>query len=403
MFLALAVQPPLCQQVSCSWGAPGDATSRNLLAQMAAQGQAFFNASGDNGAYSSFNSLPQAGGPNWVGDPDDLSPYITEVGGTQLSTLGANGVPGWRTYTAETTWNNYAGNCSTWDSGGASGGGICSVVDTASPGHELIMPAWQVGFANGSNGGSTSFRNIPDLSICGENFWVCYGGPSLNWQDPFDGTSGAAPLWAGYLALVNQQAASLQRGPIGSPNPWLYQLAQTPTTYAQAFHDIADNSDNAFHDLSGTACYPVAYHAVTGYDLCTGLGSPNGMALVYALAGLAPTATPSPTITPTFTVSPTVTPTPIFLASGKGHCVLAPLPARHGQPLTLYFKAAPQRTRWTLYDLAGEAVKQVDIQGTGPHRCPTDTLASGLYFARIQVDYLDGTGETLLLKVAIVR
>jgi kumamolisin len=452
--LHAVVQAPLCRQVSCSWSSDGSLSIASLLAQMAAQGQAFVNASGDNGAYD----LNDYAGP--VGLPDSLSPYITEAGGTSLTTQGPDGVAHWCTYTSESTWNNFDPNGYTCNDlfnnagsgfGGASGGGICSVSqpsDPNFPSDQLGLPSWQSGFANGANGGSNSYRNIPDVSMNAQGFWVTDHGPVARRtvtpdfyggtdHEVLDGTSGAAPLWAGALALANQQAAAQGRPPVGFANPWLYQLARSPTPYAQAFHDIADGSDNAIHALVTPTlttlenCDPVSFKAVTGYDLATGLGSPNGMGFINALVGLLPTptltpspsATPSvtpsfsvsptfsvtPSTTPTFTASPspsdspTATPSPAYLSSGQVRCVLAPQPARDGEPLTLYFKAAPARTRWQVYDLAGEQVAQLDIHGPGPHRCPTDHLAPGLYFAHIVVDYADGSAETLLLKAAVVR
>jgi len=466
VLLAVTTFAPLCRQVSNSWTSDNSASIATYLATMAAQGQAFVNASGDNGAYNN-NNVAYA-----VGFPDSLSPYITEAGGTSLTTQGPDGSPHWCTYTSESAWNNFydpdscnaifnngLGNAS----GGASGGGFCDGGSGALYSQALALPSWQAPFVNGSNGASNSYRNIPDVSMNGQGFWVTDNGPvaananndvygGTN-HDVLDGTSGAAPLWAGLLAVANQQAAAQGRGPIGVPNALLYQLAQTPTTYAQDFHDIADNSNNGLNGMRShlqptpVACDTVVYYAVTGYDLVTGLGSPRGMALVNSLVGLlpsptatatpaftrtdtptvspspsitqtftpsptisdSPTASPTPSVTPTFTPSPTISdsptasPTPAYLASGRGRCVLAPQPARAGQPVALYFKAAPNRTRWQVYDLAGEVVADLDIAGSGPHRCPTDKLAPGLYFAHIKVDYADSTAETLLLKFAVIR
>lgn len=393
--LAAVVQPPLCAQVSCSWSTDGDATTQALLAQMAAQGQAFLNASGDFGAFGSANV---AGHP---GFPDSLSAYITDVGGTRLSTSAAAGVPGWRTYTAETVWDNYSGNCGGTGTGGSSGGGICDTnASGAAPSKQLALPSYQAGLASAANGGSNTWRNLPDVSIVAEGFWVTYGNGQ---SGVFDGTSGSAPLWAGFLALVNQQAVAQGRGPLGSPNSLLYQLAKTPTTYTQAFHDIADNSDNGLTDTSGVQCDPLVFKAVSGYDLATGLGSPKGQALIDGLVGALPTYTASPTTSPTPSISPTFTPGPAFLASGLGRCVLAPQPVRDGQPATLYFKALPARSQWRVYSLSGELVGSLDQSGHGPHRFQTGSLASGLYLARIHVDYEDGSGEDLLQKMVVLR
>ncbi len=76
------------------------------------------------------------------------------------------------------------------------------------------------------------------------------------------GTSAAAPLWASYWAIVNQQRAAIGEPPLGFPNPILYRIAQGPN-YSVDFHDIKDNSTN------------LKYHAVTGYDTATGWGTIN--------------------------------------------------------------------------------------------------------------------------------
>src|SRR5208282_455828 len=87
------------------------------------------------------------------------------------------------------------------------------------------------------------------------------------------GTSASAPLWASFTALVNQQAGGV---PVGFLNPIIYPLALT-AGYANDFHDITSgNNSNSFS--------PGLFSAVTGYDLATGLGSPNGQDLINALA-----------------------------------------------------------------------------------------------------------------------
>jgi kumamolisin len=77
------------------------------------------------------------------------------------------------------------------------------------------------------------------------------------------GTSAVAPLWAGLIALANQK---LQR-PVGYLNPKLYSLPSS----AGAFRDITSGNNGA-------------YQARSGWDPCTGLGSPDGAKLATALA-----------------------------------------------------------------------------------------------------------------------
>ncbi len=77
------------------------------------------------------------------------------------------------------------------------------------------------------------------------------------------------------MALANQQAALRSQAPVGWANAALYLTAGSPA-YAACFHDVADNSPDG------------PYRAVAGYDLCTGWGTPTGMALINAM--LAPNA-----------------------------------------------------------------------------------------------------------------
>lgn len=227
----------LAAQISCSWGFDIDLTSEQIFLQYAAQGQSFFLASGDSGAFA---------GP--VFQPSD-NPNITVVGGTELTTDGSQG------WVSETTWNG-------------SGGGISTVYP---------IPWWQQGIDMSANQGSTSMRNLPDVAMIAHNVLVIADNGH---QVPLDGTSIAAPLWAGFMALVNEQAAASGKPPAGFVNPALYALAQS-TNYSQAFHDI-QTGDNTSQDS------PSLFQAVAGYDLCTGWGTPNGTNFINALLGLDP-------------------------------------------------------------------------------------------------------------------
>ena len=233
----------LAKQISCSWGggAP-DPSAETVFQQMAAQGQSFFNASGDADAFTGFIDFPSD------------SPNIIQVGGTTLTTSGAGG-----SYTSETVWN--AG-----DSSGSSGG-VSSLYS---------IPGWQQGTSMTSNQGSAKMRNIPDVALAADNVWVAYHDGSTAATDVFTGTSCAAPLWAGFTALVNQQSVSNGRSTVGFLNPALYTIGNG-STYATNFHDTT--SGNNYSSAS-----PSKYAAVAGYDLCTGWGTPKGSALINSLA-----------------------------------------------------------------------------------------------------------------------
>jgi kumamolisin len=245
---------PLSKQISCSWGwTPADNTTLDpYFEQMASQGQNFFAASGDSSTWSSSNEAWPA---------DDVN--VVTVGGTDLTTSSAGGP-----WSSETAWSD-------------SGGGI-------SP-DKFAIPTWQQisGVINSSNKGSTTYRNGPDVSANG-NFSFYYCADQEGCGTGLGGTSFAAPMWAGYLALANQQAAA-NGELIGFINPTIYeQAALGGTTYSTLFHDIT----------SGTSG---SYSAETGYDLVTGWGSPNTTGLINLLApasSLATTTALSSTLNP---------------------------------------------------------------------------------------------------------
>ena len=95
-----------------------------------------------------------------------------------------------------------------------------------------------------------------------------------------EGTSFATPLWAGFVALVNQAAAAKGQPPIGFANPALYAIGKS-TNYHSCFHDITTG-------YNFTPTSPSKYSATNGYDLCTGWGTMIGSNLLQAL--LAPPA-----------------------------------------------------------------------------------------------------------------
>jgi hypothetical protein len=253
------------KQLSSSWGWGGgpSATTDAIFKNMQAGGQSFFNASGDSDAFttgaSSVNGVDSTS-PNLANDPSS-SPYITQVGGTTLTMNGTGS-----SYSSETVWNwGYDADAGAYV---GSSGGISSYYS---------MPSWQTNVSNmASRGGSASFRNIPDVALTGDNVYVVYGGSAAG-SDGIGGTSCAAPLWAGFMALVNQQAASEGRPSAGFINPALYTLA-AGASYSACFHDVTTGNNE-------WSSSPSLFSATAGYDLCTGLGTPNGQGLINALAG----------------------------------------------------------------------------------------------------------------------
>lgn len=225
------------KQMSCSFGfSPPPATMDQIFQQYAMQGQTMFQASGDNGANA---------GPLF---PPFDDPNITAVGGTSLTTSGSGGP-----WLSETTWRG-------------SGGGVSTTYS---------IPSWQLGIDMTANQGSTTMRNVPDVSILADTiiFTVNKNGQTGG----IGGTSAAAPMWAGFMALVNQQAAANGKPPIGFFNPIIYALGKGPNR-ASILHDIT--TGNTTNSSS-----PTKFFAVPGYDLCTGWGSPIGPNMINTLAG----------------------------------------------------------------------------------------------------------------------
>jgi len=240
------------RQVSSSWTWTGGPSpiSDQIFKEMALQGQTYFNASGDHDAY-----LPgQVDDPNQFYCPDS-SPYITAVGGTTLQTAGPGGP-----YTGERVWN--------YTQLGVDGIGSCGGISSY-----YAIPTWQQGISMTLNHGSTVNRNIPDVALTGDNVFVYADGGPMS----VAGTSCATPLWAGFTSLINQQAASNNLAAVGFLNSKIYALAKT-TNYAVCFNDIIVGNNE-------WSSSPTNFPATAGYDLCTGLGTPNGTNLINALAG----------------------------------------------------------------------------------------------------------------------
>lgn len=232
----------LAKQLSCSYGMDINLSTIQIFQQFAAQGQSFFQASGDFGAYASA-----------VDEPID-DPYITVVGGTTLTTT-TNG-----DWASEKVWQAPAGDDGLGDPvpAQAPGGGVSTV---------YAIPSWQQGISMTSNQGSTTMRNLPDVALVSDNLDIVWGNDFIlqSMDLPEGGTSLAAPLWAGFMALVNQQAAENGQPPIGFVNPALYAIGKS-TNYQSCFHDIINGANTNSSSLT-------KYYATAGYDLCTGWGT----------------------------------------------------------------------------------------------------------------------------------
>jgi kumamolisin len=238
--------PGAVWSLSIGWGCDALITATDLkpvqsaLERAHANGTSAFDASGDTG------SLECKGGPNWSSPPgpDDIGldavaslPGMTSVGGTNLST-DDNGQ-----WLAEQAWVDSP------LSQGTSGG-----VSKLFP-----RPAWQRWLSIKRDSGKRQRRLTPDVSATADPFT----GVKIRFdrQDLVGaGTSQAAPIWAGLTALMNQYLVANGGHSLGDINPLLYRVAKGANS--PGFRDVT---------LGGSAVDV----AIPGYDLATGLGSPN--------------------------------------------------------------------------------------------------------------------------------
>ena len=314
LILEEMVNQPNIAQLTSSWYMPTTATTVQLHTLMAAQGQAFFEASMDFGSYalaaapqpvgSSCNAVPMGAGMTF-----DM-PYITIVGGTELNVSAG-------TYLSESAW-------------AGSGGGVLPTVS---------FPTWQ-GNANPANAKlSAAVRNVPDVAMPANGLYIVYstcdnkglpgiggvtaaanctgnvlctnvpdgkggmqsiymgckaGGETKGTTGVVGGTSASTPLWAAFMALANEKNQA--QGRIGFPNPTLYAIGRG-ANYATSFHDINDNS------TSSAACDGTQYSAVAGYDQVTGWGSPRCGLITQLSPGSSNPNPPNPPTPPILTVA----------------------------------------------------------------------------------------------------
>jgi hypothetical protein len=342
--LAYAIETRISPIISVSYGgceiavgSPANVQSLDdIFQQGAAQGQTLIAASGDDGASGCFRDTNLSAADRTalsISFPAD-SAYFTGVGGTQFnegsgtywdSKPGTDIISSALSYIPEAVWNEDDPKYGL----GSSGGGVSTF---------YTKPDWQAGVPGIPNDG---MRDSPDIALdsasghdgllfctSDSNFWqsgqqascdagfrdsatndVTYGG----------GTSFAAPIFAGMIALLNQQQNSTG---LGLLNPKLYSLASDPATYASAFHDIVAGSNRCTTGEAGFCPNgPIGYDATTGYDLATGLGTINFDNLMKAWG--APSLSSSTTALKLLTATPT-TSAPVQIgvavtaASGSG-------------------------------------------------------------------------------------
>jgi kumamolisin len=216
-----------------NWTAQGIQAMDQALTAAAALGITACVASGDSGSSDGVGD-----GQAHVDFPAS-HPHVLGCGGTEL--LAANGA-----IASEMAWN---------DSSGATGGGVSDVFG---------LPGYQAGagIPPSANPGNRTGRGVPDVAGNADpltGYQILVDGQNI----VVGGTSAVAPLWAGLIALVNEQLAE----PVGFFNPLLYE-------------QVVDEGDGVT-DVTGGG--NGAYQAGSGWDACTGLGTPRGESLLAAL------------------------------------------------------------------------------------------------------------------------
>lgn len=225
--------------ISISWGSSESQWTAQAMTNFdeafqaaAAMGVTVCVASGDNGSSDGVND-----GKDHVDFPASSS-YALGCGGTTLQASDGRIVK-------ELVWNDQP-------NGGATGGGVSNT---------FRLPPWQDGFNVPVPSVQKGGRGVPDVAGDADpstGYNILVDGKTT----VFGGTSAVAPLWAGLVALINQQAGK----PVGFLNPRIYAQA----VEASSFRDVTEGNNGNFK-------------ATKGWDCCTGLGSPDGKELLAAL------------------------------------------------------------------------------------------------------------------------
>jgi subtilase family serine protease len=218
--------------ISMSFGSPEFSSGPSYDYIMTGAGITWVASSGDSGA-----------GTSWPA----TSANVLGVGGTALSNVSPR---------AETAWDG-------------SGGGRALYVP---------MPGWQSTVTIAGNTAGSQHRAVPDVAYNASPYSGFYIFRSGHGYLSVGGTSAGAPQWAGLVAVFNGVRALAGKAPLNSLSlhQALYNTAAKAANYPANFLDVTSGSDGACASCS----------AAVGYDLVTGLGTPNVVALVKALAAL---------------------------------------------------------------------------------------------------------------------
>jgi kumamolisin len=302
-------QQDRAQVVSSSWGgceplagAPVVRIEAQLFQEMALQGQSMMAAAGDSGSEGCLPDVKEIPArlaySLQVGNPAS-QPFVTAVGGTTITRYGSPPVQsGWNQTPAgmgfPAPFNGRHGRPGKYPGNLVGSGGISRM---------WWMPSWQAAFVRGRHASGarcgalrgTGCREVPDVSALaaigtkGTRGYVIYGTAGAfkgqGWLT-VGGTSLATPLWAALTALADRRAPGRR---LGLLSPSLYRAARSDP---RAFTDVvAGNNDylagpgrRSHHTcrFRGQRDQP-CYRAARGYDMATGLGTPQAGSLVTDL------------------------------------------------------------------------------------------------------------------------
>ena len=338
---AAMVQQNRAQVLSTSWGFTNcelgmidggvnlSLVEAPLFQEMAVQGQSMLTASGDQGSEGCASTVSKTGTNTsplttpygtTVEDPAD-QPFITVIGGTMVD--GRDTVPDhqvvWNQSGPHTTGTGFTAPFDGTKHGKRPLGYPGNLVGSGGVSAFFQQPPWQVGFSTGNDTGETcgapvtvttgaACREVPDASGLA---WSTVGYYRGHWTRT-GGTSAASPQWAAFLALVDQ---GVPQHRLGLVSPALYEIDKADPS---AFTDIVKGQNDYLSTTSTlpptthgnrTCTYTVTghstshqpcYRAVPGYDMATGLGTPNGAILAADLeamqVGITTTSLPGATL-----------------------------------------------------------------------------------------------------------
>jgi len=416
--MTYAIDQKIGDIISVSYGACEPALQgfslESTFQQAASQGQTILAASGDQGSTScnGQSNLSTSVQMSLAVNYPASSPWVTAVGGTEIDnpntayyTSSIAYKPDYYTATGtywanqqstdvitsalqwlpEVAWND---DSSTYGLS-STGGGVSTL---------FKKPTWQAGVPGIP---TDTMRDVPDIALYSSPNYVtylycssdttawtttspaqassCTNGTSFrdtvsggNWLTLAGGTSFATPVFAGMVALINQQK-NYTTGQ-GLINQTLYTLASNSTTYAAAFHDITIGNNNCLAGSTYCGSSTAGYSAGTGYDQVTGLGSVilSGLSTAWpvntgASAGLIDTTTTVTSSTDTPTSSTPVTFT-IKVASTSGSTI----PTGTVNLSIDQTVSGGGTTSSVVLDSTGTATYQMTFTTTGAHTVTAD-------------------------------